>query len=62
MRAKQGIEPPDALEPAGERDLDDRQVRLGEQLLGQEQPLGLGQLDRRDAELLLDRAAKLAAR
>ena len=59
VRAKQGIEPPDALETAGEGDLDDGQVRLGEQLLGQQQPLRLGQLDRGDAELLLDGAPEL---
>ena len=59
MRAKERIESADALEPARERDLDDRQIRLGEQLFGQEQALGLGQLDRRNAELLLDDAAQL---
>ena len=59
MGAKQRVEPPDALKSARERDLNDRQLRLGEQLLGQEQALGLGQLDRRDAELLPDRAAEL---
>ena len=46
MRAKERIEPSDAGEPAGEGNLDHRQIRLGEQLLGQEQPASLGQLDR----------------
>ena len=59
VRAKQGIETPHALEAAGEGNLDDRQARLGEQLLGQQQALRLGQLDRRDAELLFDGAPEL---
>ncbi len=37
MRLKQRVESPDAVEAAGEGHVDDRQVRLGEQLLGQEQ-------------------------
>ena len=60
MGPKQGVESPHALEAARERHLDDRQVRLGEELLGQEQALGLRQLDRRDAKLLPDGAAELA--
>ena len=60
MGPKQGVESPDALEAARERHLDDRQVRLGEELLGQQQALGLRQLDRRDAKLLPDGAAELA--
>ena len=59
MRPEQRVEPAHALETAGERHLDDGHVDLGEKLLGQEQPLGLGQLDGRDAELLPDGAAEL---
>ena len=59
MGAKERIESPHAFKAARKRDLDDRQIRLGEQLFRQEQALGLGQLDGRDAELLLDRAAEL---
>ena len=59
MRAKKRIESTHAVEPTRERDLDDRQIRLGEQLFCQQQALGLGQLDRRDAELLLDHATQL---
>src|SRR5579872_5359050 len=58
--AKQGVEPPHAGEPAGQREVDHRQARLRQQPLGQEQPIRLRQLDRRDAELLANGAAKLA--
>ena len=60
MRPEERIEPADAGEAAGGRDLDQRQARLGEQLLGQQQPARLGQRDRRDAELLPDRPAELS--
>lgn len=60
VRPEQGIETPDALEPAGECHPHDRQVRIGEQLLGQEEATGLGQLDRRDAVLLADGPAELS--
>ena len=59
MREEQGIEPSDAGEAAGEGHLDEGQRRLGEQLLGQEEPARLGELDGRDAEFLPDGAAEL---
>jgi hypothetical protein len=55
-----GVEPAQALEPAGERHLRHRQRRVGQQALGQEQPVRLRQLDRRDAELALHRTPELA--
>ena len=60
VRPKQGIEPPDAVETAREGNLDNGQARLREQLLRQQQPLRLRQLDRGNAELLLD--ARLSCR
>ena len=53
------VEPPQAREAAGERDLGHRQRRLRQQLLGQQQPARQQQLDRRHAELLPDDAANL---
>ena len=57
--AERVVEPAQAREAAGERDLGHGQRGLGQQLLGQEQPARQQQLDRRHAELLLDDAADL---
>ena len=53
------VESAQAREAAGERDLGDRQDRLGQQLLGQEEPPREQQLDRRNAQLLLHDAPNL---
>ena len=55
------VEPAQARESAGERHLGHRQRRLGQQLLGEQQPPRQQQLDRRHAQLVLDDAADLAA-
>ena len=57
--AERVVEPAQAREAAGERDLGDGQRRFGQQLLGQQQPARQQQLNRRDAQLLLDDAANL---
>ena len=59
MRAEKGVESADALEAAGEGHADDRKARFGKQSLGQQQPGGLCQFDRRYAEFLADDAAEL---
>ena len=51
MRAKECIESSDAVKAAGKRDLDDRQIRLCEQLFRQEQALSLSKLDGRNTKL-----------
>ena len=60
MRAEEGVEPANAGEAAGQGDLDQRQIRLGDQLLRQQEAARLSKLDRRDAVLLADRSPELS--
>jgi hypothetical protein len=50
-RAKQRVEAPQAPEAARERNVEQRQRRVGQQPLGEQQPLRLRVFDRRYAEL-----------
>ncbi len=59
-RVEQGIEAPQAAEARSERHLRDRQRRVGQQTLRQQQALCLGILDGRDAELGLEHAPQVA--
>ncbi len=56
---KGGIEPPHTAEAAGQRDLGDGQIGIGEQLLGRQQPARLQVLQRRDAQGRLEHAAQV---
>ena len=55
------VEPADAAEARGERDLGHRQPGVVDQLLGEQHATGLGHGDRRGAEMLLEQAAELAS-
>src|SRR5581483_10764199 len=57
--AEDRVESPETLEAAGERDLRDRQRRVDQELLGEQQPVGLGERDRRDADGALHRAPQV---
>ena len=58
-RVERVVEPAQAREAAGEGHFGDRQRRLRQQLLCQQQPPGEQQLNRRYAQLLVDDAANL---
>jgi hypothetical protein len=60
VRGKRIVEPAHAGKPAGDGDLVHRQVGIGQQLLGRQQPARLQVLDRRHAELGLEDAAQVA--
>ena len=60
VRDEGGVEAAHAGEAAGQRHLRHRQARVGEQLLGRQQPARLQVLQRRDAELRLEDAAQVA--
>src|SRR5262249_2120924 len=53
------VELPDARKAAGESDLDSGQCGVGQQMFGEQQPLGLSEFGRRHAEFSFDYAAKL---
>ena len=57
----QRVEAAHAGEAAGQRDLGDRQRRVGQQALGEQQPLRLRVFDRRHAELGVENAPQVAA-
>ncbi len=57
---KHRVEAAKTLEPAGERDPGHGERGVGEQTLGQQEAMGLRQLDRGDAQLSLHRAAEMA--
>ena len=61
-RLEQRVEAPQALEAARQRDVGDRQRGVGQQALGEQQPLRLRVLDRRDAELGEEDAPQMTAR
>ena len=54
------VEAPHAGKAAGQRDFGDRQLRVGQQLFGRQQPPRLQILQRRDAELHLENAPQVA--
>ncbi len=60
MPTKQGVETADAGETTGVGHVDQSQVRFHQQLLGQEQPIGLRQFHWRDAELLANGPTELS--
>jgi len=60
--AEQRVEPSQALKAARIRDLRHRQPRVGQQVLREQQAVRLRKLDRRYAELSLERSPKLPAR
>src|SRR4051812_29994750 len=57
--AKQGVEAPDAGEAAGKSDVDNWQRRLRQELLGEQEPERLRQLDRRDSQLLSEHPSEV---
>ena len=59
QRQERLVEPAQAAEARGEGDLGHRQVRLVDQLLGEEHTAGLRDRDRRGAEMLAEQAPQL---
>ena len=59
---ERGVESPETVEAAGQGDRRDRQARVREQLLCEQQALRLPILDGRDAEFILKHPAHLAVR